>query len=396
MIDFRLTETDKAHLGRTRAEGVICRQYAREFDENESEMIPDVLPEADQFFKDYPELPEVGDDDTQGVVMMLLQCMGQNWGDYSVRLRRSMRGGLGNAALAAAGTEEQKAKFGEMLLSMAITEPGCGSDPSRVSTTAVLDEDTNEWIINGEKIFVTTGIRATGVVMWATIDKAAGRAGIKSFLVEKGTPGFNVPHKEKKLGIRADDTAAYVFTDCRIPRENLLGLDESIPKASSGGFRGVMKTFNMTRPLTAAMGLGIAEAAIDFTRDELEEAGITIDYTAGPGGLGRLSAAAEKFMRLEALFDASKLTTLQCGWLAGKGLPNNLESSICKAHAGSAVRQITQGCIEILGSVGISRELLLEKWMRDSRITDIYGGTGEIQRLIIARGLLDYTRHDLK
>lgn len=396
MIDFRLTENDKAHLAKTRAEGEICRRYAREFDENESEMIPDVLPEAEEFYKNWPDLPAVGEEDTQGPVMMLLQCMEQFWGDYSVRLKRSMRGGLGNAALAAAGNDEQKAKWGDMLLSMAITEPGCGSDPSRVSTTAVLDEDTDEWIINGEKIFVTTGIRATGVVIWATIDKSAGRAGIKSFLVEKGTPGFNVPHKEKKLGIRADDTAAYVFSDCRIPRENLLGLDESIPKASSGGFKGVMKTFNMTRPLTAAMGLGIAEAAIDFTRDALEEAGVTIDYTTGPGGLGRLSAAAEKFMRLEALFDASRLTTLQCGWMAGQGLPNNMESSICKAHAGSAVRQITQGCIEILGSVGVSRELLLEKWMRDSRITDIYEGTGEIQRLIIARGLLNYTRNDLK
>lgn len=101
-------------------------------------------------------------------------------------------------------------------------------------------------------------------------------------------------------------------------------------------------------------------------------------------------------MRLEALFEASKLATLQCGWMAGKGLPNNMESSICKAHAGGAVRQITQGCIELLGSIGASRELLLEKWMRDSRITDIYEGTGEIQRLIIARGLLDYTREDLK
>ena len=396
MIDFRLTETDKAHLERTRAEAMIARRYAREFDENEAEMIPDTLPETEDFYAQAGELPAVGPEDTQGPVMMLLQCMGQFWGDYSVRLRRSTRGGLGNAALAAAGTDEQKAKWGDLLLSMAITEPGCGSDPSRVSTTATLDEETNEWILNGEKIFVTTGIRATGVVLWATIDKSAGRAGIKSFLVEKGTPGFEVPHKEKKLGIRADDTAAYVFKDCRIPRENLLGLDESIPKASSGGFRGVMKTFNMTRPLTAAMGLGIAEAAIDFTRDELEAAGVVLDYTSGPGGLGRLSAAAEKFMRLEALFEASKLTTLQCGWMAGQGLPNNLESSVCKAHAGSSVRQITQGCIEILGSVGISRELLLEKWMRDSRITDIYEGTGEIQRLIIARGLLDYTRADLK
>jgi acyl-CoA dehydrogenase len=396
MIDFRLTETDKAHLERTRAEGMICRQYARDIDENEAELPPDTLPEAEKFFSEYPELPAFGDEDTQGPVMMLLQCMAQYWGDYSVRLKRSMRGGLGNAALAAAGTDEQKAKWGDLLLSMAITEPGCGSDPSRVTTTAVLDEATDEWVINGEKIFVTTGIRAQGVVMWATIDRSAGRAGIKSFLVEKGTPGFEVPHKERKLGIRADDTAAYVFRDCRIPRENLLGLDESIPKASSGGFRGVMKTFNMTRPLTAAMGLGIAEAAIDATRDELEAAGVQLDYSAGPGGLGRLSAAAEKFMRLEALFEASRLTTLQCGWMAGKGLPNNLESSICKAHAGSAVRQITQCCIEILGSIGVSRDLLLEKWMRDSRITDIYEGTGEIQRLIIARGLLDYTRQDLK
>ncbi|MBJ21988.1 MAG: acyl-CoA dehydrogenase [Deltaproteobacteria bacterium] len=396
MIDFRLTETDRVHLDRTRAEALISRRYARQFDEAESEMIPDTLPEADDFYANLDPLPAVGAEDTQGPVMMLLQVMGQSWGDYSVRLRRSLQGGLGNAALAAAGTEEQKAKWGDLLLSMAITEPGCGSDPSRVTTTAVLDEATNEWVLNGEKIFVTTGLRATGVVIWATIDKSAGRAGIKSFLVEKGTPGFEVPHKEKKLGIRADDTAAYVFSDCRIPRENLLGLDESIPKASSGGFRGVMKTFNMTRPLTAAMGLGMAEAAIDFTRDELEAAGIRPDYSVGPGGMGRISAAAERFMRLEALFEASKLTTLQCGWLAGQGKPNNMESSVCKAHAGSSVREITQGCIEILGSVGVSRELLLEKWMRDSRITDIYEGTGEIQRLIIARGLLDYTRADLK
>jgi acyl-CoA dehydrogenase len=396
MIDFRLTETDRAQLDRTRAEAVIARRYAREFDENELAMIPDDLPEAEEFYANAGPVPTSGADDTNGVVMMLLQAMGQFWGDYSVRLKRATKGGLGNAALSAAGTEEQNEEWGGLLLSMAITEPGCGSDPSRVSTTAVLDEATNEWILNGEKIFVTTGIRATGVVIWATIDKSAGRAGIKSFLVEKGTPGFNVPHKEKKLGIRADDTAAYVFTDCRIPRANLLGLDESIPKASSGGFRGVMKTFNMTRPATAAMGLGIAEAAIDFTREALESEGIVFDYTSGPGGLGRLSAAAEKFMRLEAQFEASKLTTLQCGWLAGQGKPNNMESSICKAHAGSSVRQITQGCIEILGSVGASRELLLEKWMRDSRITDIYEGTGEIQRLIIARGLLDYTRADLK
>jgi acyl-CoA dehydrogenase len=392
MIDFTLTEHDDKQLARSRAQAMICRKYARYYDEHEEEMAPEKLPEADDFYADNPPVPAGGADDTNRPVMMGLQSMMAYFGDYTIRLKRSDDGGLGNAALAAAGTPEQQKKWMGLCLSMAITEPGCGSDPSRVSTTAVLDEETNEWVLNGEKIFVTTGIRAGGVVLWATIDKSAGRAGIKSFLVEKGTPGFDVPHKEKKLGIRADDTAAYVFTDCRIPRENLLGGDESISKKSSGGFRGVMKTFNMTRPMTAAMGLGLAQAALEFTREQLDEAGVAIDYSAS---LGMQSAAAEKFIRLEAQFEASKLTTLQCLWLAGEAKPNNMESSVCKAHAGGSVRQITQGCIEILGPMGISRDHLLEKWMRDCRITDIYEGTGEIQRLIIARGLLDYTRADL-
>ena len=391
MIDFELTETDKAGLARTRAEALVCRKYARYHDENEGEFPPGELPESEAFYQNQPEVPKPGPDDTSLPVLAALHAAGQNWGDYSVRMRKQADGGLGNAALAAAGTPEQIEKWRHLVLSMAITEPGCGSDPSRVQTSAELDGD--EWVINGEKIFVTTGIRADGAVIWATLDREAGRAGIKSFLVEKGTPGFDVPHKEKKLGIRADDTAAYVFKDCRIPRENLLGGDESIPKGSSGGFRGVMKTFNMTRPMTAAFGLGIAEAALDFTREYLEQAGVEVDY----GAVGAdEAAAAAKFKQLEALFEASTLTTLRACWLAGSGKPNNMESSVCKAHAGSAVRRITQGCIEILGPMGVSREHLLEKWMRDCRITDIYEGTGEIQRLIIARGLLDYTRQDLK
>jgi acyl-CoA dehydrogenase len=259
-----------------------------------------------------------------------------------------------------------------------------------VQTSAVLDGD--EWVLNGEKIFVTTGCRAEGVVVWATIDKSAGRGGIKSFLVEKGTPGFIVAHKEKKLGIRADDTAAYVFKDCRIPRGNLLGGNESIPKESSGGFKDVMKTFNMTRPLVSAIGLGMAEAALDFTRDQLALAGIQMEY--GPGMHGQ-TAVAEKFLRLEALLQAAKLTILRAAWLADQGKPNNLESSVCKAKTGAAVREITQGCIEILGPLGVSREHLLEKWFRDVRITDIYEGTGEIQRMITARALLGYTRKEL-
>jgi acyl-CoA dehydrogenase len=389
MIDFELTEKDQMVLDKIREQALVSRKYARYYDENEHEFPPDRLEEA----KDFPKIMSLmagrGEEDTPFVVMSMLVTAAQTWGDYSVRVRRDT-GGLGNAALRAAGKPEQIAKWENLTLAMAITEPGCGSDPSMVEMTAVLDGD--EWVINGEKIFVTTGCRADGVVVWATIDKSAGRAGIKSFLIEKDTPGFVVTHKEKKLGIRADDTAAYVFTDCRIPRENLLGLDETIPKKSSGGFRGVMKTFNMTRPGVAAIGLGMAQAALDFTRDQLREAGIEIEYGSGLHGQ---PAAAEKFIRLEAIYEAAMLTVLRAAWLAGDGKPNSLESSVCKAKAGSAVREITQGCIEILGPMGVSREHLLEKWFRDVRITDIYEGTGEIQRMITARGLLEYSRADL-
>jgi len=391
MIDFQLTDNDKKVLGATRVEALACRAYARHYDENEHEFPPDQLPEA----KNFPPMISLfagrGADDTSLGVMSMMIVAGQTWGDYSVRMRRA-KGGLGNAALRAAGTPEQQKQWNRLTLAMAITEPGCGSDPSRVSMTAVLDPATDEWVLNGEKIFVTTGCRAEGVIVWATIDKSAGRAGIKSFLVEKGAPGFIVAHKEKKLGTRADDTAAYVFKDCRIPRGNLLGGNEGIPKESSGGFSGVMKTFNMTRPAVAAIGLGIAQAALDWTREQLASAGIAIEYA---GGLAAQSAITQRFLELEALYEAAMLTVLRAAWLSDQGKPNNLESSICKAKAGAAVREITQGCIELLGPMGASRDHLLEKWFRDVRITDIYEGTGQIQRLIIARTILNYGREEL-
>jgi acyl-CoA dehydrogenase len=391
MIDFELSESDRKILDFVREEALVSRRHARHYDEHEHEFPPEALPEAEGRPHVFSLLRDRGPQDTGLGVISMLIAMGETWGDYSVRMRRG-KGGLGNAALRAAGTPEQQKKWEHLTLSMAITEPGCGSDPSQVQTTAVLDPATDEWVLDGEKIFVTTGCRADGVVLWATIDKRAGRAGIKSFLVEKGTPGFVVAHKEKKLGIRADDTAAYVFRGCRVPRGNLLGGDESIPKESSGGFRGVMKTFNMTRPAVSAAGLGIAEAALDFTRDELVRAGVEIGYG---GGLAGHSAVVERFVRLEALLEAAKLSVLRATWLSGEGKPNNLESSMCKAKAGTAVREITQGCIEILGPFGVSREHLLEKWFRDVRITDIYEGTGEIQRMIVARGLLGYGREEL-
>jgi acyl-CoA dehydrogenase len=153
-----------------------------------------------------------------------------------------------------------------------------------------------------------------------------------------------------------------------------------------------MKTFNMTRPLVSAIGIGMAQAALDFTREQLEQSGLSLEYGAGMQGQ---PAVVEKFQRLETLYQAALLTILRAAWLADQRQPNNLESSVCKAKTGAAVREITQGCIEILGPMGVSREHLLEKWFRDVRITDIYEGTGEIQRMITARALLGYTRKEL-
>jgi acyl-CoA dehydrogenase len=392
MIDFQLSDRDEEILSMLRAEGMIARKYARYYDDREEdELPPDVLPEgADLPGKRRRLIGERKiDEDGGNAVLQMWLTIYQTWGDYAVRVKRSP-GGLGNAALLAAGSKEQNEKWGHLTLAMAITEPGCGSDPSALRTKAVLDGD--EWVINGEKIFVTAGIRGEGVVVWATVDPTAGRAGIKSFLIEKGTPGFNVVKKEKKLGIRGDDTAAFHFEDCRIPRENLLGGDESVAKKGSGGFKGAMKTFNMTRPAVAALGLGISQAALDFTREELTKSGIELNYG---GGASVESAIVSKFIDLEAMQEAAILTVMRAAWLADEGQSNNVEASIAKAKGGEAVRLITQGCIELLGPMGISRDHLIEKWFRDCRITDIYEGTGQIQHLIIARNLLGYTRKEL-
>ena len=288
---------------------------------------------------------------------------------------------------ARAGTPEQKARWGGLLLSMAITEPGCGSDPSLVQTTAVLDEATNEWVLNGEKIFVTTGCRAQGVVVWATLDRSAGRAGIKSFLVPKTAPGFIVAHKEKKLGIRADDTAAYVFENCRIPRDHLLGGREAIPKGELG--RLPRRDEDLQHDAARDGGVRarhVAGRARLHARAARRSAGVDLAYGAGVHGK---SAAADRFHRLEALQEAALLTVLHAAWLSARtASPTTSRPRSARRRAASAVREITQGCIELLGPLGVSREHLVEKWFRDVRITDIYEGTGQIQRLIIARTIL--------
>jgi acyl-CoA dehydrogenase len=323
-----------------------------------------------------------------------------SWGDAGLYLSIP-NAGLGGAAVAAAGTPEQRKRFLARFqegkpkwAAMAITEPGCGSDSAAITTTAVRDGD--HWVLNGTKIFCTSGQRALEksegfVVVWATVDKHAGRAGIKAFIVEAGTPGVTVTKVEDKLGIRASDTAELVLEDCRIPLDNLLG-GTAVKTQTSEGFKGVMATFDATRPAVAASAIGIGRAAVDFVRDALAKAGVTIRYDAP---YGKVTALERDFMEMESSLQAARLLTWRAAWMMDRGMRNNLEASMCKAKAGLAVTLVTQKAVEILGPLGYSRKLLLEKWMRDAKINDIFEGTQQINLMIVARRILGYSSKEL-
>lgn len=311
------------------------------------------------------------------------------WGDAAMLLSLP-NAGLGNAAIAAVATEEQLERFGSKWASMAITEPASGSDSGSIQASAELDGD--EWVLNGEKIFVTCADRCDVAVVWARVKGVEGSSAIKSFIVEKGTPGFKLEHLEHKLGIRGSDTGTFVLNNCRIPKTNLLGGD-SDKKKKTEGFKGVMKTFDNTRPMVSAMAIGVARAAIDFTREKMEEAGVSIDYTANPNNI---SAVVKDFYMMEANLEAMRLLTWRAAWMADNEEENTLEASMSKAKAGRYGTLITQKCCELLGPLGYSRKYLAEKWMRDSKIMDIFEGTGQIQHLIIARNILKLTRNELK
>lgn len=322
-----------------------------------------------------------------GNLSALLGVMELCWGDCGLLLAMP-RQGLGNAAIAAVANDEQLARFGNTWAAMAITEPGCGSDSAAIRTTAIKDGD--HYVLNGEKIFVTSGERADAVVVWATLDKSLGRAAIKSFVVEKGTPGMSVTRLEKKLGIKASDTAAISFTDCRVPAANLLGNPEiDVQK----GFAGVMETFDNTRPLVAGMAIGVAKASLDRTRELLKKAGCRFDYQKTPA---RLMQAEATWLRLEAEWEAARLLTLKAAWMADNKIPNSKEASIAKAKAGRVGNEITLKCVELAGAIGYGEDELLEKWARDSKILDIFEGTQQIQQLIIARRLLGKSSSELK
>jgi acyl-CoA dehydrogenase len=326
------------------------------------------------------------------------------WGDVGLYLSVP-NAGLGGAAIEAAGTPEQKERFLKRFTegepkwgAMAITEPGAGSDTSAIKTRAALDKNTNEWVLNGEKIFCTSGWMAGEkskgfVVVWATVDPNAGRAGIKSFVVEAGTPGFKVAKLEKKLGIRSSDTATLVFQDCRIPYENILGSPEVAEKQTTEGYKGVLQTFDATRPAVAASAVGVARAALECLKEELAKQGMEVSY-AKPKH--QLTAWERDVLECEAQLKEAWLLVQRAAWMSDYRITNSAEAAMCKLKAGKAVTYITQKAVEWLGPLGYSTKLLVEKWMRDAKISEIYEGTSQIQSLIIARRILGYSSSQLR
>lgn len=416
MIEFEAPKpiVQQSYVLKTVAENMM-RPQSRYFDENEHEvpwdyinfmhmamratgagsLAPDTSKEMSSETKDRPRI---------GYQMLAFMLETLSWGDVGMYLV-TPGGGLGAAAVEATGTPEQKARFLARFReekpafgAMAMTEPQAGSDTSAIRATAVLDKSTNEWILNGEKIFVTGGHKSLELsngllVVWATIDSTAGRAGMRPFVVEAGTPGAQVTKLEHKMGIRASDTASIVLQDCRIPLDNILGSPEVVQEKTTTGFKGAMATFDATRPLVAATAIGVARATLELLKDELAHQGVTIRY-----GLPRqkLTSIEKDVIDMEIMLRSAWLLVIKAVWMLDSRKPNNLESSMSKVRAGDVVTKITQKAIEIMGPLGYTRDTLLEKWFRDAKISDIYEGTGQINRLIVARNVLGYSGRELR
>jgi acyl-CoA dehydrogenase len=402
-ISFDLTESTR--LAQAHFHGIAAdhmRPISRKYDVQEHDLPREWV---DWYWANGRSGGPSTDGPSDGFVQVCIQAEELCWGDAGLYLRTPFAG-LGGSAVAATGTPEQKKRFlsvfrdGETPAwgAMAITEAQAGSDSAAIQTTA--DADGDEWVLNGTKIFCTGGEGASTsaggfVVVWATIDRAAGRGGIKAFVVPAGTPGMTLVGLENKLGIRASDTATLTFENCRVPSGNLLGSAKVRKNKDAGGakaagdkgFKGAMATFDASRPIVAAMAVGVGRASLDFVLEELDRQGVVIRYDAPPG---ELTALERDVMEMEAELQAARLLTWRAAWMMNQGKPNSLEASMAKAKAGLAVTRITQKAVELLGPLGYSTRMLVEKWMRDAKINDIYEGTQQINQLIVARRILDY------
>ena len=273
------------------------------------------------------------------------------------------------------GTEEQKQKYlpklasGEWIGAFGLTEPNAGTDAAMQQTTAVLDGE--EWVLNGSKIFITNAGYAHVYVIMAMTDKSKGTKGISAFIVEKDTPGFSIGKKEKKLGIRGSATCELIFENCRIPKANLLG-------ELGKGFKIAMMTLDCGRIGIASQALGIAQGAMD----------VTVKYTKERKQFGKAIAAFQntqfQMANLETRVQAARLLVRQAAYKKDMHLPYSVDAAMAKLFAAETAMEVTTKCLQFHGGYGYTREYEIERMMRDAKITEIYEGTSEVQRMVIA------------
>jgi acyl-CoA dehydrogenase len=294
--------------------------------------------------------------------------------------------GLAASPVARMGTEEQKQEFRRLLkgedehghirvAAMALSEPSTGSDISSLATTA--RRDGAQWVLNGHKQWITNGASASVYVVWAQTDPAAGRAGVRGFLVARGTPGLIPGRKETKLGIRASETAQVHFEDCRVHGDLMLG-----GGAASERLADTKKMLDSTRPMVGAQAVGIARAAFEYLLERVQ--GGTMQGTP----LAHHQRVAFELAEMEMEIQAARALVHKSAWMADHRMDNVRMASIAKAYGARVAQDVTTRALTLLGEEALEPGHPVEKWYRDAKIYDIFEGTGQIQRRIIARSLL--------
>ena len=277
------------------------------------------------------------------------------------------------------GSEEQKKKYipdlatGKKIGAFALTEPGAGSDAAQVQTTAVGDGD--EYVLNGSKCFITNGGEAEIYTILASTDKSKGTKGITAFIVEKGTPGFTFGKKEHKLGIRASTTRELILQDCRIPKENMLGKE-------GDGFKNAMTVISGARIGISAQAVGIAQAAYEAA---LEYSKVRVQFGKP---IAKQQVISFMLADMAIQIEAARQLVYHAAQMKDAGKPFDKEAAMAKTYSSDTAVQIALDAIQILGGYGYTRDYPVERYLRDAKITQIYEGTNQIQRLVISRAIL--------
>ena len=371
---------------------LLFKQMITEFSENEVKPLASEVDEEERFPSETVEkmskigffglnIPkQYGGTDADGIMYtMAVEELSKVCATTGVIL--SAHASLGVSPILEFGTEEQKQKFlpkmatGEWLGAFGLTEANAGTDAAGQQTTAIFDEATQEWILNGSKIFITNAGYAHIYIVFAMTDKSLGLKGISAYIVEADRPGFSIGKKEKKLGIKGSSTCELIFEECRIPKENLLG-------AVGKGFKIAMMTLDGGRIGIAAQALGIAGGALDETIKYVNE------RKQFGKAIGKFQNTQFQVADMYAKVEASKCLVYKAAWKKMMKQPYSLEAATAKLFASEAAMEVTTKAVQLHGGYGYTREYPVERMMRDAKITEIYEGTSEVQRMVIAASIM--------